>query len=174
MDSLIYNIDVYLSIFTNYIISIFEGSESFRNRQHSIEYNPTMAEEREEPTVEEQHKMQEDARDHTITGELRTETRIETLTPEQMAMAYPKKRKYTEDVLLARTQLLRSNFPLEEKTRKTMQQIRDILADAAEKIVKTVKETGEFDMGRLIHAIDTMQVAKNVAIESILLPQAPM
>lgn len=175
MDSLIYTIDAILTFFTNYIAVIF-NSEPYQFQRCHIEYDSMAEQHPEESSIEEQHRMQEDKEDArpTITGDLPVVPPTITGGMSVTSETTVKKRKYTEDVLLARTQLLRSNFPLNEKTRKSMQEIRDLLADAAERMVRIVKENGEFDMGRLIHAVDTLQIVKNVAIESTLMPQTPM
>lgn len=85
-----------------------------------------------------------------------------------------KKRRYTDDVIQARLELLRGGFPLKQDTQTPMQKIRDVLADAGTEIRKIVEENGEHDKGRLISAIDTLQIVKNVSIESMLMPMAPM
>ena len=56
-----------------------------------------------------------------------------------------------------------------EKNKARMNAVREAVSDAAHKVADAVEE-GKHDMGRLIAAIDTLQQAKNIACDAIILP----
>ena len=99
-----------------------------------------------------------------------------------MAAAAPesvKKRKVPVTGLEARVELINGMFPLPKVDDKTptldmMSKIRQHLSTAAKSIHADLLANPDvkYDMGRMIHAMDLLQQAKDTACVAVLLPYA--
>lgn len=73
----------------------------------------------------------------------------------------------------ARVKMVNGQFDLPAQTLKSMGEIREAVAETAEKIAASVERNEKHDIGRLIAALDHLQQAKNIACDSLILPHAP-
>jgi hypothetical protein len=72
-----------------------------------------------------------------------------------------------------RVLLVNGKFSLPSENVKAMETIRIIFSEAAEKFAALLESTGvKYDTGRAIHALDTLQAAKDTACVSVILPFA--
>ena len=75
--------------------------------------------------------------------------------------------------LRSRVALINGHFDLPADVKKAMDNIRLAISEAAVAVHKTCTASGiKFDAGRLIHAIDLMQQAKDTACVALILPFA--
>ena len=73
----------------------------------------------------------------------------------------------------ARVLLVNGKFSLPDANAKAMEAIRNIFSEAAEKFAALLEQTGvKYDTERAIHALDTLQAAKDTACVSVILPFA--
>lgn len=77
--------------------------------------------------------------------------------------------------LRTRSAMINGNFSLPDGTKKVMNEIRTIFSTAAQSLVTTLEENPDvqFDVGRMIAAVDEVQKAKNIACDSVILPHGP-
>ena len=86
--------------------------------------------------------------------------------------ASPTKRTRADDTIDARVAVIDGQFDLPEGTRERFTVIRGAIKTAAETVANVIRETGEgnYDVGRLIAALDALQNAKDMACVSLILP----
>lgn len=90
------------------------------------------------------------------------------------AQQQPQKRSRADETIDARVGLIDGNFDLPTDTSRRFGVIRKVLQGAAQTIASVVREAGEdnYDVGRLIAALDLLQQAKDTACVSLILPHA--
>jgi hypothetical protein len=72
-----------------------------------------------------------------------------------------------------RVLLVNGKFSLPDANAKATEAIRTIFSEAAEKFAALLEQTEvKYDTGRAIHALDTLQAAKDTACVSVILPFA--
>jgi len=74
--------------------------------------------------------------------------------------------------------LINGNFDLPAKNIAAMKQVREIVAECAQKLTEAVTEVSRhygvgYDTGRLIAALDLLQQVKDTACVSLILPFGP-
>ena len=75
------------------------------------------------------------------------------------------------DPIDARVWMVNGSFPLPDETTQSMKRVREICAQAAKEITKETKKV-KYDTGRLIHALDLLQLVKNTTCDAMILPHA--
>jgi hypothetical protein len=79
----------------------------------------------------------------------------------------------------ARLAMVDGYFELPEVTKSAMNEIRIAVAACASQITTAMSKQDsngkniEYDIGRLIYVLDTLQIAKNAACDSLILPHHP-
>jgi hypothetical protein len=76
------------------------------------------------------------------------------------------------DPLDVRTSFIDLRLDTPAETRDRLNRIRDVISRAAREVTTIIKESGKYDMGRAIAAVDSLQHAKDLACASVLLPFA--
>ena len=81
------------------------------------------------------------------------------------------KKQKRNPVVAARVKLINGQFKVPEFNANATK-IREAIQEAAEKVAAVVEGAEKHDVGRLIHALDLMQHAKDTACVSLMLPFA--
>jgi hypothetical protein len=87
-------------------------------------------------------------------------------------LSYAKMKRGPEpDPIATRVKVIATRLDLPDETREAMQEIR-VAAEVFAQTLETVFKKHKRDTGRAIAAIDTIQHAKNLACDALLLPHA--
>lgn len=98
------------------------------------------------------------------------EAAVEAPVPEAIPL---KIKRPIKDAIEKRVDLITAYYdPLPPTVSPAMKKIRAACGEAAQKIHEAVKEAGDYDVGRVIHAMDLLQQVKNCAVDGIIMPHA--
>jgi hypothetical protein len=86
-------------------------------------------------------------------------------------MASSDKRE-VEPAFSARLALMNERLYVSSVTGAAMNKVRSILSNAEEEVLLAIQSTGTYDIGEVINAQKSLQLAKNQAIDAMLLPEA--
>lgn len=84
-----------------------------------------------------------------------------------------RKRVDITDPVEARVAMVNGNFPLPDETKAAMRELYKASAEYSAALERIVAKSGlKYDKGRLIHAVDLAQTAKDTACQALILPHA--